>query len=490
MATTMNEKEIGVPGLVAAWGSGLFDQAYLPELNWPDAWHTFKRLYRADEEVTLARQTYSAWSQDGEILVRGRANPTDDDRAAIDFYKQVLDDIDGGIMRWVGKAMSTVPFLGWGVWEIVPGRRDPEWAPPQQDPWRSEYDDGLIGLRRLGWRDYSTFWEWEVHEETQRPLAFVQSWYGKSTSIPMQNLLHLTFGDPDNPHGLAPLEALYRIERRQHALGIVQGIGFERSAGYLSVNLEKSPSENDLTKIRQAARSIMAAQEGNFGVWPAGVTAAIIDTPFAAAEVLLESLRFLHLKKLQILLAAQWMSISTTARTGTYSAAEDASEMALSVYNAILKSLIEQFNEQVGKRLWSWNKHHFPQAKRPLFVAKEVRKVPTPTAMSQLIAMLAPNMALGPEDWVAIRRMLGFLPLQNPVEVIAVGKDKQPFTTEVEEGVPVDETNESPTVTDEPDDSEPLVEDEVDSEQLARDADALLTYLEQYREQGDEEVQA
>ena len=80
-------------------------------------------------------------------------DPTPDDQSAADFGNEALLDIEHGPSALLETIVSYVPFMGWGWWEIVPGLRREGWRPPGNDPWRSRYDDGLLGIRRLAWLD-------------------------------------------------------------------------------------------------------------------------------------------------------------------------------------------------------------------------------------------------------------------------------------------------------------------------------------------------
>src|SRR5690606_19667698 len=142
---------------------------------------------------------------------------------------------------------SYVPFMGWGWWEVVGGVRDPNWRPPdKEDDWRSQYDDGLPAIRRLAWRDHASFVQWDADERTGRVRGFVQHDYpNPEITIPLARSLHLTYGDPVNPEGLSPLEAVYRLERIKYGLEMIQGIGYEHAAGYAKFQATAALTDDD-----------------------------------------------------------------------------------------------------------------------------------------------------------------------------------------------------------------------------------------------------
>ena len=125
----------------------------------------------------------------------------------------------------------------------MPGLRRSEWRPPQQDPWRSNYNYGLIGTRRLAYRSHSSFKQWDMDDETGRVHGMIQQDFpNPDVPIPLDRAVLVTFGDPNNPEGVALLETIWRLERLKYGLEVIQGIGYEHAAGFLNVNTEQQLS--------------------------------------------------------------------------------------------------------------------------------------------------------------------------------------------------------------------------------------------------------
>jgi hypothetical protein len=167
----MDYKEIGTSGLKEMMG--FINEAYNRELQWPGVQPLYSRLRRSDPEITVIRQIYSALARGVSLEWELPDEPNDADKKAQEFAEQVLEDMDGGPGAFLETLVSHVPFMGWGWWEVVPGLRDPSWTPPGDDPWRSTYDDGKIGIRRLAWRDSSSFYGWKF-SDTGRLKAMTQ----------------------------------------------------------------------------------------------------------------------------------------------------------------------------------------------------------------------------------------------------------------------------------------------------------------------------
>jgi len=400
--------ETGTQGLEEY--DGFISEAYNTKLFWPGCYDDYNRIRRSDPEITLARQGFITMARQVTLDVELHDDANDAERKYQDFLREVLDDIDGGPGELLEAAVSYVPFLGWAWWNAVPGLRRAEWRPPGGDDWRSKYNDNRIGIRRFGWRDHSSFHKWDM-DKRGRVRGLVQiDGDRKKTTIPARESLHLTFGDPYNPEGMALLEAIWRLERIKYGLEIIQGIGYEHAAGHLSVTADRKLGDGDETAIARAARNILTAQEGNYATWPAGFTGEVKDIPFAAGASILEAIRYYGILKLQVFFM-QFISVATTAGTGAYSAHSDSREAGIDAFNGMMKGFAKQIENQIGGRIWEWNKGAFPGVvNRPRIVVTAVEKtIPLETlgAFMQAISAIVP---LDDDDLIAVRRKSQFLP--------------------------------------------------------------------------------
>lgn len=417
-----NYNEIGVDGLRQY--SGFIEEAYNTELRWPSVQPLYSRMRRSDPEVSIVRNVYTSLARRLVFEWQLPDDATPEEQAAADFGSSVLEDMDGGISGFAETMLSNVPFMGWGWWEVLWGVRDPAWKPPAGDPWRSEQDDGRIGIRRLAWRDSSSFYRWEIGDNG-RMTGMVQQVpnSGKQVTIPLDRSLHLTFGDAHNPEGLSPLEALWRLERIKYGLEVIQGIGFEHSAGHLSVKAEEELTAGIEANVRKAARAVMMAQEGNYAVWPKGYTGEIIDSNFSAAAAILETIKYWGVLKLT-LFNMQWVALSSMTGSGSYSAMSDSSSMFMVTFNAMVDGFAAQMDAQIGRKLFAYN--DFGNIRRPHLVARPIEKVIGLGELASLLGPLAATMPLGDEDFKAIRARTGFLSEALPEEDGATDKPATP----------------------------------------------------------------
>jgi len=443
--------EEGTLGL-ETW-SGFVQKAYTTELYWPAVFPIYNKIRRSDPEISIVRGGYQAIARKVEVEVISPEEPSEDDTRAAEFYESELENIDGGFNKWVETCVGNTPFLGWSWWWITPGLRRLDWRPPDDDPWRSQADDGLIGVRRLAWRDQSSFNGWDLDDATGRLNGMWQEDFpNPRVLLPLDGSLHVTFGDPNNPEGLTPLEAVWRLERIKYGLEIVQGIGYEHTAGHAAFAVDHVLTPDDKALVKEAARALLTAQEGNYIVTPMGVTASIVDSTFAAAPSLLEAIRYYGLLKLQ-LYHMQWVAIASTAGTGAYSAMSDASSMFLTWWNAMIAGFVDQYDQKVGQKLWDWNKDSFTGATaRPRYKAKTMSKIVDLQELGAFCqALKNAGIPLGDDDYISIRSQSGFLPETlpevKPVPVPAPTPPGAPAAAEKQAG---DQMTEQPGTTEAP----------------------------------------
>jgi hypothetical protein len=363
-------------------------------------------------EIAIIRQAFSSWARNVTIRVDLPDNPTDDDKRYQAFVETCFAEMRGGFGKFIDTVINNVPFYGWGWFTVVPGRRDPEWTAPDGDDWKSESDDGLVGLRAIAFRDTSSFYGWEMDDKKRLLGMWQLDIPNPSVMLPIEESLHLTFGDPNNPEGLSPLEAVYRLERIKYGLEVVQGIGYEHAAGYVNVQKTETGqlSTDDMRNIANAAKAILTAQQGNYAAWPFGITGEVKDVGFGAAGNLLAAIQYYGVLALSCY-TMQWIALSATTGSGSYAAMTDSSSMGVFTFNAMLDGFASQLDDQVGRRLYEWNKPAFPNlTARPKLSFTHIDKEMALGELAQFITQMKDVLQLGPDDIKAIRERVPFLP--------------------------------------------------------------------------------
>lgn len=452
---TTNERLPRIIGLDELGESGISEmagriyEAYDDKLLWPDAWPIYKRLWRADEEVGMVRLMWTSLSR--HVSLEWKPNPRSEtgDQEQVDFLNEVLDDVSGGSNQFLDTLVAYVPFMGWGWFEMVPALRRKGWVPPKDDGWRSNYDDEKIGLRHLAFRHPSTFYEWIMDENTRRVQGMVQETYeGKLIELPKSRAIHLRYGDLTNPEGLAALETMWRLARIKTNLSIIQGMGFEHSAGHAKFSHDGELTSADKTAVRAAARAMMSAQEGNYILLPNKLEADLIDVTFQAAKDLNDAMRYYSVLKLA-LLGAQWIAFSTLSGAGSLASHKDSTEMFMTVYNSMLAGFSTQTGQQMYRALAQANPDFFSQVQHPpILVASKVNKSVALDELSTFMGTAWALMSTSEADEIAVRKASGFLPEVPPTpEEVAETEEDDEEADEMVDG------------EDEPKPSEPAGED-------------------------------
>lgn len=424
--------EVGTPGL-SVFG-GYIMQAYNAKLMWPSCEPLYSRIWRSDPETAIVRTLFNALTGQQRLTWElpqddKDDDPSPDDQAMLDFAQSLTDDIPGGWHKWLTECNGRTNFYGFGAWEVPIGLRKEGWTSPDGD-WNSKYNDGLVGLRAINFRDYSSFSRWDIDERTGKLSGFVQNDSpNPETAIPIDRLLHITYGDSTNPEGLATMEALWRLERVLYQYQLIHGIGSEHAAGYVKFTVKEQLDEEAKATVRRAARAIMTAQEGNYITEiEEKFTADIIDTPFAAAPAVMDAIRYYSLLKLA-LYGMQFAGMNTLSDTGSYSALQDSSSMALLIFNAMSEGFVKQASDQLQRRIFMHpiNRAAFPGATRlPVLTASKIEKVYSLDELGRFAQAIAAVFPLGENDQIAIRQKSGILPEQLPEEEMEEPTEEAP----------------------------------------------------------------
>ncbi len=409
--------EAGSSGLKEAWG--FISEAYNAALYFPEAVTPYSKMRRSTPEIVSIRAAFTSWSRNINPQVNLPEKATDDDKKYQEFVLSVLNDVEGGFSKLIDTMVNHVPFMGWGWWEAVPGLRDPNWTPPGDDDWKSEADDNLIGIRRFAWRDPATFNGWDMDEKTKRMKGLKQQDYPhEPVTLPLNKSLHVTFGDSNNPEGLSPLEAVWRLERLKYGYEVVMGIGAEHAAGHLKIKKTESgdASGTDKTAMATAAKNLLTAQQGNFGYFPYGIDGEVIDVPFGAGTFLLETVKY-YSTMIYLVYMMQFVALNTMTSTGAQASQVDSTDMAVFTFNAMMDGFASQFDAQIGKRLYDWNVKQlnaFPGVeKRPKITFSHIDKTIALSEMGSFLTQIDGLLNLGDDDIKSIRKRTGGLLSEN-----------------------------------------------------------------------------
>lgn len=399
---------------IKEWG-GFITEAYNAQLFWPSVQPLYSKIMRSMPEIVMTRDFYTSWARNITPIVELPDKPTDDDKAYQDFQESDFDNMEGGFGKFMETAVNKIPFYGFGLWDAQLGIRDPNWkVPVKYDDWQSEADDGLIGLRRLAWRDNSSFYGWEMLEPSKKVIGMKQQvWPNPVETLYFENSLHLTYMDSNNPEGYTPLEAVWRVYTMQYGYQVVHGIGSERGAGYLSIQktTEGDLSGKDETMIAETAKNLMSGQEGNYGYFPFGLDGKIMDVPFQSAGSILDMIKHLSIQTLSMY-GMQFIALNTMTNTGAQASQVDSTDTGVFKFNSMIDGIAAQYDQQIGRRLYEINKHNFPNmTKRPKIKFSHIDRQIALTDLANFVSTLDGIIPFTDDDYKAIRARSSFLPV-------------------------------------------------------------------------------
>lgn len=226
-------KILGVEG--AKISSGFVHDEFLQKLVGERGRRVYREMRDNDSVVSailfavemLLRAVEWTVSCDGEI---------DDAEEAIEFLESVKDDMSHTWEEFISNVISMLTF-GWEYSEVVYKRR---LGPNQVDPTkRSKFDDGRIGIRKIGDRSQETLNRWEIDPEDGSVLGMWQdqpNGGGPANFIPIERALlfrpHLHKGSPE---GRSILRGAYRSWFFLKNIQEIEAIAIERELNGLPV---------------------------------------------------------------------------------------------------------------------------------------------------------------------------------------------------------------------------------------------------------------
>ena len=416
--------------------SGFVAEAYNQQITYPSAYPIYNRIRRSTPEIVMIRQAFTAWARQVSPIVDLPEDPSDDDKAYQEFLYSDFENMEGGFTKYIETLVNHTPFMGFGWWEVLPSYRDLLWTPPPfvnyqgevaKDEWRSEYDDGYIGIRRMAWRDIGTFSGWKLNA-AKRVIGYTQQDYpNPPVTLPIEQSLHHTYGDPNNPEGIPGLEPIWRLERLKYNYEQILGIGSEHAAGhFLAKKIEKGDlTSGDKTEVNRAARALLTAQEGNYGLLPYGIDGKVEDIGFQAAPHILDTMKYYSIMMLSVFMA-QFIALNTFTNTGALASQVDSSNMGVFSFNGMLDGFASQFDQQIGKRIFAWNKDSFPGLTiRPTIRFSHIENNIDLGALGTFFNQMWQTIPMGEDDIREIRKRSGWMPETLPDPEDAMNK-KQP----------------------------------------------------------------
>lgn len=229
--------ELGVTGLKR--NVGYLDEEFLPQLKGHKAIQVYREM--ADNDAIIGALLFSI----GNLLRNVTWNVTPagkgtDDAKAAKLVETCMEDMSHSWDELIVEILSSLVY-GWSLHEIVYKRRMGPW---QKDPrHKSQFDDGLIGWRKMPIRAQETLQRW-MFDDSGGVKAMVQLAPPdyQQRIIPIdRSLLFRNGASKNSPEGKSMLRNAYRSWFYKKRLEEFESIGVERDlAGMPKIGVPSS----------------------------------------------------------------------------------------------------------------------------------------------------------------------------------------------------------------------------------------------------------
>jgi hypothetical protein len=364
--------EIGSTGLKRS--GGFIDQEWLRQLATPTL------RYRAFSEMRDNDATIGAILYAIETLIRQvewtvtPAHDSDLAREAAKFVEECLLDMTPNWETFLSEVLSMLPY-GFSMFEVVYKVRGGE--EQEDERFRSRYDDGRIGWRKLAVRGQDTIERWKFTTEGD-----IDGFYQvappdySETFVPMSKcLLFRTKVERNNPEGRSLLRNGYRSWYFLKRLQEIEAIGVERDLAGLPVmhvpvevmspnataaqKSLRSSLETVIQQIRRDEREgvVMPAELDRDGK-PTGYKLSLLSTGGSRAMNTDEIIRRYE-SRIAMSVLAEFIMLGMD-KTGSFALADSKTDLFATSLRTILQTIASVFNAEAIAHLFHLNPE-FPE---------------------------------------------------------------------------------------------------------------------------------
>lgn len=356
--------ELGVTGL-NRWGGYVYEE-FLPDLRWPKSVKIYKEMSSNDPVIGAilfaAKQLIRAASW--RVKRQGDSNV---DYAAAEFLESCLDDMSTTWSNTIAEILSMLVY-GWSYHEIVYKRR----LGDNRDPkFRSKYDDGRIGWRKIAGRAQSSLSEWVFDRDGSiKGMIQVAPPDYKDVFIPIEKaLLFRTEAEYDNPEGRSVLRNAYRPWYFKKRIEEIEGIGIERDLAGLPVLTPPdgldiwNPQDPEAVRLRNTAEKLVTTirRDQNEGVvLPFGWDLKLLSTG-SRRQFDTNAIINRYDQRISITILADIVMLGAE-KVGSFALSEVKKGLFAVALGTFLDSICDVFNRYAIPRLFAFNA--FPGLKK------------------------------------------------------------------------------------------------------------------------------
>ena len=352
-----NYKQIGTTGLRQSGGQVFED--FLPNLRWPQAGRVYQEM--SDNDPVVGAILYLA-----EMLIRNihwsvkPASNAPEDLEAANFVEECMNDMEHSWANFISEVLSMLAY-GFSFHEIVYKVRK---GPFEQGPYKSKYQDGRVGWKKLPVRSQHSLHNWDMDIKGELK-GFVQLSDAARTlvTIPIsKGLLFRTRVSRDNPEGKSLLRNAYRPWYFKKHIEEIEGIGIERDlAGFPVLTAPEgldlwNSDDPRLKAIRVEAETLVAniRRDSEEGVLlPHGWDLRLLSTG-SARQFDTNAIINRYDNRIAITMLSDLILIGSD-KTGSFALAETKQSMLGKALEAQVGNIADVLNQQAIPKLFKYN---------------------------------------------------------------------------------------------------------------------------------------
>lgn len=336
--------EIGKSGTLIFNGI-ISAEEYNANLTGIRAYQKYEIMRRSDSTVRSALQIVklpilsAKWDIEPAKDDEGKSTPEDEERAR--YIKRELFERKINFDDTLKQALTQFDF-GFSVFEKVYELTEFEGKP-------------RIGLKKLASRKQSTIHSWETQDK--KPGVTQQVADGSFASIPREKLMVFTHDkEGDNYVGISLLRYVYKEWDIKDKLIIINAIALEKLGVGVPVVQAKegqTPTTSDEADAIATLKEMRANQSAYLKV-PNTMTVEMLDMKASSTKEIEPFLNYLD-GRIMTAILARFMELGGASGTGAQSLSKDLSSIFMKAEEAVAKSVVATFTEDLIKQLCDFN---------------------------------------------------------------------------------------------------------------------------------------
>lgn len=398
---------------------------FLPQLQWPYAGKVYEEMSSNDPTIGAVLFMAKQLVRRSKWFVLSGSDPRELEAKA--FVESCMMDMEQSWNEFIGEVLSMMVY-GWSYHEVVYKIR--KGAHPNR-MYRSTFNDGKIGWRKLASRGQNTCYGWDIDQNTGEILALKQQAAPdyRIRIIPESKALHFkTENNYGDPYGRSLLRNTYRPWFFKKRIEEIEGIGIERDLAGLPVLIPPpgidiwDADNRDMVTMRFASEKLVKSirrDQSEGVVIPNGWELKLLSTG-SRRQFDTNMILNRYDQRIAITLLADIVMLGAD-KVGSFALADVKKSLLSAALETLLDSIADTINRQELPRLLELN--GFVGLQNPPRLSPEEVETPDLNEISQLLrAMGDVGMVVNDPAIEEYLRRIASMP-QSDEDVLALKKE-------------------------------------------------------------------